>query len=141
MKIKHLLLYFSFFVLETVVAFILLLFWESVTKPSITFGNQIFEASIVILINLWRLLFYLIPLIIVFLASHKYFNRIKLNKSIVYAIFNVSVFIGLNFFYKFYKNLPTLDFIESLFWITIASIFISPIILGQFPYFRKLMNT
>lgn len=134
-------LYVSLIALETLVAFVLLFVWGLLTNPSNNFDKQIYDASSVVLINLWRLMFYSIPLILIFWFSFKYFNRIEIYKPIVFSIFNVLVFAGLNLLYKLHKGLPTLEFTESLFWVTILSIFLSPIILGQIPYFKRLMES
>lgn len=105
------------------------------------FQNYLFNSiNASIVWSLWRLMFYYIPLIIVFSLLFKYFNCIKIYKPVVFSVFNVLVFVGLNFIYKHHRGLPTLEFTESLFWITIVSIFLSPIILGQMLYFRRLMK-
>lgn len=134
-------LYTCLIALETLVGFVLLFAWGLFNNLSNNFDKQVYDASSVVLINFWRLLFYSIPLILIFWISFKYFNRVEIYKPVVFSIFNALIFAGLNLLYKLHRGLPTLEFTESLFWVTVISIFLSPIILGQIPYFRRLMES
>lgn len=134
---KFVILYVCFLLTETLMSVILSLIYGLFDNGSYVYNS----INVPIGLNLWRLMFYSIPLILIFGISFKYFNRIEVYKPVVFSIFNVLVFAGLNLLYKLHKGLPTLEFTESLFWVTILSIFLSPIILGQIPYFRRLMES
>ncbi len=135
---KFLILYVCFLLIETLMSITLSLIYGIFNR----YGSYLYNSiNVPIGLNLWRLFFYSIPLIILFFILFKYFNRIEIYKPIVFSIFNTLIFAGLNLLYKLHKGLPTLEFTESLFWITVVSIFIAPIILGQIPYFRRLMET
>ncbi len=135
---KLVILYVCFLLIETLMSVILSLIYGLLNKYVSYLYNGV---NVPIGLNLWRLMFYSIPLILIFWVSFKYFNRIEIYKPVVFSIFNVLVFAGLNLLYKLHKGLPTLEFTESLFWITVISIFVAPIILGQIPYFRRLMES
>lgn len=136
---KFVILYVCFLLIETLISVILSLIYGVFNR----YGSYIYNSiNVPIGLNFWRLLFYFIPLAIVFFVLFKYFNRLGISyKPVMFSIFNVLVFAGLNLLYKLHRGLPTLEFTESLFWITIMSIFLSPIILGQIPYFRRLMES
>lgn len=135
---KFVILYVCFLLIETLMSVILSLIYGLFNK----YGSYVYNSvNVPIGLNLWRLLFYSIPLIIIFFVLFKYFNRIEIYKPIVFSIFNVLVFAGLNLLYKLHRGLPTLEFTESIFWITCISIFLSPLILGQIPYFKRLMES
>lgn len=136
---KLIVIYMCIFLTEILISIIVSLGYN--IFDGFYFQNYLFNSiNVSIVWNLWRLMFYYIPLIIVFFILFKYFNCIKIYKPAVFSIFNVLAFVGLNFLYKLHRGLPTLEFTESLFWITIVSIILSPIILGQIPYFRRLME-
>lgn len=134
---KFVILYVFFLLTETLISVILSLIYGLFNKYSSYVFNSV---NVPIGLNLWRLMFYSIPLILIFWFSFKYFNSIKIYKPVVFSIFNVLIFTMLNLLYKLHKGLPTLEFTESLFWITVISIFLSPILLGQIPYLKRLMQ-
>lgn len=139
---KFVILYVCFLLMETIVS-ILLLFTRGIFDQYNTLRAFRFNViNVPIGWNLWRLMFYSIPLAIMFFVLFKYFNRLGISyKFVVFSIFNALIFAGLNLLYKLHRGLPTLEFTESLFWITVISIFLSPIILGQISYFRRLMES
>lgn len=140
---KFVILYVCFLLTETIVNIILMLSfgWTFEDYDSIR-SYYLSCVQYPVGLNLIRLMFYSIPLAILFFVLFKYFNRLGISyKPVAFSIFNVLVFVGLNLLYKLHRGLPTLEFTESLFWITILSIFLSPIILGQIPYFRRLMES
>lgn len=91
--------------------------------------------------NLWRVLFYGLPFLILYFLLFRYFGNIKLYKPLVFSLFNLLVYVGLSVLSRIIwgKNVP-LPPEGILFWVTCISIIISPIILGQIPYFRKIME-
>lgn len=135
---KILVLYVCFLLIETILSVILSLIYGIFNR----YGSYLYNSiNVPIGLNVWRLMFYSIPSIIVFFVFFKYVNRIEIYKPIVFSIFNLLLFTGLNLLYKLHKGLPTLEFTESLFWITILSIFLSPLILGKIPYFKRFMES
>lgn len=91
--------------------------------------------------SIWRACYYGIPFVIIFFLVFKYMNHLDISyKPFLFSIFNVVIFAILNFLYKYF-DLPNLEFTNNLFWITCISIFVSPLILGQISYFKKLMES
>ena len=134
-------LYTCFLLIETLISVILSLIYGIFEKYSSTRYYYYNSVNVPIGLNFWRLLFYSIPLVIAFFVLFKYVSRLGISyKPIQFSIFNVLVFTGLTLLYKLHKGIPSLEFDESLFWITFISIFLTPIILGQIPYFKKLME-
>lgn len=125
-------LYMSLFALETTNSFLMLLFDSLDCK-----GN--FE--VVVLWNLWRGLFYGLPFVLLYFLLFKYVGNIKLYKPLLFSLFNLLIYISLSVFSRIIwgKNIP-LPPDGIMFWITCISIFLSPMILGQVPYFKKLME-
>ena len=91
--------------------------------------------------NLWRVLFYGLPFIILYFLLFKYFVNIKLHKPLLFAFINLSVYVILSVLSRVIwgKNVP-LPPEGIMFWITCISIFLSPLLLGQIPYFKRLME-
>ena len=130
-------LYTVLFGLESIIVFIALTFYNLINDKAVSYNK---ELQFIILMTVWKLLIYYIPLVLIFIFFNKYFIKWDaINKSILFSIFNVIVFIGLNFLYKA-MDLPSFEINEFLFWVTCISITISPVILGQIPYFKKLME-
>lgn len=129
-------LYASLFVIETISCFIIVLFY-------FIFGTFDLKGSFdsAILWNFWRVLFYGIPFIILYFLLFKYVGNIKLYKPLLFSLFNLFVYVSLSVLSRVIwgKNVP-LPPEGLMFWITIISIFLSPIILGQIPYFKRLME-
>jgi hypothetical protein len=72
----------------------------------------------------------------------KYVGNIKLYKPLLFSLFNLVVYVGLSVLSRVIwgKNVP-LPPEGIMFWITCVSIILSPLILGQIPYFKKLMES
>lgn len=126
-------LYTSLFLVEMISSF-LLLFLDS----SNCNGN--FDGAT--LWSFWRILFYGLPFIILYFLVFKYFGNIKLYKPLLFSLFNLSVYIALSVLSRVIwgKNIP-LPPEGIMFWITCISIFLSPLILNQIPYFKRLMES
>lgn len=92
--------------------------------------------------SFWRVLFYGFPLIILYFSLFKYVENMKLYKPLLFSFFNLLVYVGLSVLSRIIwgKNVP-LPPEGMMFWITSISIILSPIILGQIPYFRRLMDS
>jgi len=131
-------LYTMLFLVEATIVFIILMCDNFITDNATSYSK---ELQFIILMSVWKLLIYYIPLIIVFIFLHRYLNHVGIGyKPLLFSIFNVVIFIGLNFLYKS-LDLPSLEINDFLFWITCMSIIISPVILWQTRYFRKLMES
>jgi hypothetical protein len=90
--------------------------------------------------SIWRACYYGIPFVIIFFLFFKYMNHLDISyKPFLFSIFNAVIFVILNFLYKYF-DLPNLEFTNNLFWITCVAIFVSPLIIGQIPYFRRLIE-
>lgn len=138
---KFLILYFNLFVIEILIVFIVL-----VLIDFFQYGADLFYIKKAIfgvgLMNFWRLLFYGLPFIMLYFLLFKYFESIKLYKPLLFSLFNLLIYVSLSILSRVIwgKNVP-LPPEGIMFWITCISIFISPIILGQIPYFRRLMES
>lgn len=130
-------LYVSLFIIETMCSFLLVLLYYSFDTFDIK-GS--FDSAI--LWNLWKALFYGLPFLILYFLLFRYVGHIKLYKPLLFALFNLSVYVALSVLSRIIwgKNVP-LPPEGTIFWATCISIIISPIILGQMPYFRKLMES
>jgi len=129
-------LYVSLFIIEIIGCFLMVLFYF--TSDSLDFKGS-FDS--VTLWNFWRLLFYGLPLILLYILLFKYVGNSKLYKPLIFSFFNLFVYVALSVLTRIIwgKNIP-LSLEAAMFWITCISIFLSPIVLGQIPYFRKLME-
>lgn len=92
--------------------------------------------------SFWRVLFYGLPFIILYFLLFKYVGNIKLPKSSLFSLFNLTVYVTLSILSRVIwgKNVP-LPPEGIMFWITCISIFLSPLILAQVPYFKRLMES
>jgi uncharacterized membrane protein HdeD (DUF308 family) len=92
--------------------------------------------------NFWRVLFYGVPSIVFYFFLFKYVGNIKLYKPFLFSLFNLFVYVTLSVLSRVIwgENVP-LPPEGIIFWITCISIVLSPIILGQIPYFKKLMES
>ncbi len=140
MIIKTTIIYATLIIFETLTSIFISLIYNLVNSGS--FKHYIFSSiSVPFIWNFWRLLFHYLPLLICFLLLCKFLFRLRLNfKPIIFSTFNVIFFVILNLYYV-NLNLPTLYIHEFFFWIICFSVFISPIILGTIPYFRRLMES
>lgn len=122
-------LYASLFVIEITGSFLLLFLNLSNYK-----GN--FDGAT--LWNFWRVLFYGLPFIILYFLLFKYVGNIKLYKPVLFSLFNLFVYVSLSILSRVIwgKNVP-LPPEGIMFWVTCISIFLSPLILGQIPYFKS----
>jgi hypothetical protein len=132
--INFILLYISLFIIETISSYLILLF---------DFNDPLeFKGSfdVAILWNVWRVYFFGLPFIILYLFLFKYFRNIKLYKPLLFSLFNFSTFVSLCVLSKvIWRNVP-LPPEGSLFWFACISIFSSPLILAKLPFFKKLME-
>ena len=135
--IFFLILYISLFAIEAVISFLVVLLYYSF--ESFDVKGSIDSA---ILWNFWRVLFYGIPFMILYFLLFKYIGNIKLYKPLLFSLFNLFVYVALSVLSRVIwgKNVP-LPPEGTMFWVTSVAIFFSPLILGQIPYFRKLMES
>ena len=134
------LLYFSLFIFEILITFTTLMAIDFL-QYSVDFfyiKKALFGVG---LMSFWRVLFYGLPFIILYFLLFKYLRNIKLYKPLIFSLFNLSVYILLSILSKIIwgKNVP-LSPEGMMFWITCISMFLSPIILGKIPYFKRLMK-
>jgi len=126
------LVYASLFLLEVAISFIVLL-------VSSIFNSINYKANFdgVVLWNLWRVLFYGLPLIIIFFLLFKYISLLKIDyKPILFSFFNLTIYILVSFLSQsIWKNTP-LPLEGTMFKVTSIAIFLAPLILGLIPYFR-----
>jgi len=92
--------------------------------------------------SFWRVLFYGLPFIILYFLLFKYVGNIKLYKPLLFSLFNLVVYVALSIVTRVMwgKNVP-LPPDGIMFWITCISIILSPLILVQITYFKKLMES
>lgn len=90
--------------------------------------------------NFWRILFYGLPFLVLYFIFFKYVRNIKLHKPLLFSFFNLFLYATLSAVSRaiWGKNVP-LPPEGLMFWVTCISIFLSPLIIGQIPYFKKLI--
>ncbi len=138
--VSFLILYFSLFIVEILIAFTTL-----VTIDFFQYGADFFYIKKALfgvgLMSFWRILFYGIPFIILYFLLFKYVENIKVYKPLLFSLFNSLVYISLSILSRVIwgKNVP-LPPEGVMFWITCISIFLSPLILGQISYFKRVMR-
>jgi hypothetical protein len=93
-----------------------------------------------VLWNYWRVLFFGLPFLILYFLLFKYVGSIKLYKPLLFSSFNLLVYVGLSISMTLVwgKNVPLPP--EGMFWVTCVAIFLSPLILGQILYYKKIMG-
>lgn len=134
-------LYIGLFVVEILIAFISL-----VLVALFQYGFDLFFIEgawrSIGLWSFWRVLFYGLPFIILYFILFKYCRNIKLYKPLLFSLFNLSVYVVLSVLsiVIWGKNVP-LPPEGIMFWVGIISIFLAPLILGQIPYFKRLMES
>ncbi|TAF43053.1 MAG: hypothetical protein EAZ64_09625 [Sphingobacteriales bacterium] len=129
-----LILYFFFFLIESIVGCLILWFYLSDSD-----FRGCFRA--IAMWDLWRLMFYGLPFIILYFLLFKYVGNIKLFKPLLFSLFNLIVYVGLSVLSKnIWGNVP-LPPEGVMFWIACVVITLSPLILGQIPYFKELMES
>lgn len=126
-------LYASLFIVEIIGSFLMLFFNSSNFRAN-------FDG--VILWNFWRVLFYGLPFIILYFLLFKYIGNIKLYRPLLFSLFNLLLYVSLSLLARIIwgNNVP-LPPEGIMFWVTCVSIFLSPIILGQISYFKRLMES
>lgn len=133
-------LYISIFLLEVVLCFFLILLFDGFSLKDLNFylNRAWYGAG---LWNFWRVLFYGIPFIILYFLLFRFIIKTKLYKPLLFSFFNLFVYVCLSVFTRVVwgKNVP-LPPEGIMFWIACVVIFLSPLILGQFSYFKKLME-
>ena len=137
--VSFLTLYFVMFLIEIAFIFIGLILFDS---SKIDFFNIRRAWLGSAQWNFWRVLFYGLPFILLYFLLFKYIGNIKLYKPLLFSLFNLFVYVALSVLSRVIwgKNVP-LPPEGILFWITCISIFLSPLILGQIPYFKRLMES
>lgn len=133
---RFIILYISLFTIETIGCF-LMIFLYSIPEPHF---KGCFDVTT--LWNFWRVLFYGMPFIILYFIFFKYIANIQLYKPLLFSLFNLFVYVCLSVLTRVVwgKNIP-LPPEGIMFWITCLAIFLSPLILGQVSYFKKLMES
>lgn len=137
--LKFLKLYIVLFLLEIFFVFIMILLFDSSTIDYSSIRRARLGSG---LWNYWRLLFYSVPLVVIFFTVFKYMFFLKIKyKPVIFSFFNVLVYVLLSILSRVIwgENIP-LPPEGMMFWITCISIFLSPLILGKIPYFKRLME-
>lgn len=134
--VNFIILYISLFIIETIISFLLVFLYFIVDSLDVK-GS--FDSAT--LWNFWRVLFYGLPFAILYFILFKYFGNIKLYKPLLYSLFNLFIYVSLSALTRIIwgKNVP-LSMETMMFYVTCLAIFLTPLILGQIPYFRKLME-
>ena len=137
--VSFLTLYFVMFLIEVAFIFIGLILLDS---SEIDFFNITRAWLGSAQWNFWRILFYGLPFILLYFLLFKYIGNIKLYKPLLFSLFNLFVYVALSVLSRVIwgKNVP-LPPEGIMFWITCISIFLSPLNLGQIPYFKRLMES
>lgn len=135
--VNFVVLYVSLFVIETIGCFLIVLF--CFIFDSLDFKGSFDSAT---LWSFWRVLFYGLPFLVLYFLLFKYVGNIKLYKPFLFSLFNLLVYVTLSVLSRVIwgKNVP-LPPEGMMFWIACVVIFLSPLILGQIPYFKKLMES
>lgn len=134
-------LYISLFILEILIIFILLVL---VALFQYRFDFFFIKGAChdTGLWNFWRILFYGIPFLVLYFLFFKYTGNFKLYKPLLFSLFNLFVYVTLSVLSSVIwgKNIP-LPPEGIMFWVTCISIFLSPFLLGQVAYFKRLMES
>ncbi|MRM83914.1 hypothetical protein D1003_08825 [Riemerella anatipestifer] len=133
---KVLILYISLFIVEITSSFFLVFFYCSFEE-----FNLKGSFSVTILWNVWRVLFYGVPFIILYFLLFKHIRNINIYKPLSFSLFNLFVYVDLSILTRVIwgKNIPLLPE-GTMFYVTCIATFISPLVLGQIPYFKKLIE-
>ncbi len=136
--VNFIVLYFSIFIVEIISCFILSYFFSiSIFQTSDLMGSL----NVALLWNVWRLIFFGLPLAFIYLIFFDIIESLKISKSLLLSIINVSTYVALSVLSRLIwgKNIP-LPPEGIMFWISIITIFISPFVLQQISYFKNLIN-
>jgi hypothetical protein len=134
--IGFIVLYLSLFIIETIGCFLMVLFYF--IFDTLDFKGSFDSAT---LWSFWRVLFYGLPFIVLYLLLFRYIKNIKLYKPLLFSLFNLLIYVSLSVLSRVIwgKNVP-LPPEGIMFWVACIAIFLSPLILGQIPYFKKIMK-
>lgn len=137
--LKTLILYAFLFLIEIIFVFIGVLLFDSSKIDLYNIRRAWFDS---VFENYWRVLFYGLPFIVLYFLLFKYFGNIKLYKPLLFSLFNLLIYVSLSVLSRVIwgKNVP-LPPEGIMFWITCIAVFSAPNILGQIPYFKKLMES
>lgn len=135
--INFIILYTSLFIVETIGSFLMILFYF--VSDSLDFKGS-FDSAF--LWNFWRMLFYGLPFLILYFLLFRFVGNIKIYRPLLFSFFNLFIYVGLSVLTRIIwgKNAP-LSIVVMMFWVSCIAIFISPLILGQIPYFKKIMES
>ena len=135
--LRFIILYSSLFIFETIGCFLMVLFYF--IFDSLDFKGS-FDAAA--LWGFWRIFFFGLPFIILYFLLFRYFENIKLYKPLSFSLFNLFIYVVLSVLSRVIwgKNIP-LPPEGIMFWVSCVAIFLSPLILGQVNYFKKLMDS
>lgn len=124
-------LFFAIFILENIICFILL---------NIYYYNNLDIkgcSDVTILYNVWRLYFFGIPTLLLFIIIlYKKFDI----KPLFISIMNSLFFIVLTIITELLLNNFPIDFSREIFWITSLAIFTSPLILFKIKFAKKKLE-
>ncbi len=130
-------LYVGLFLLEVIFVFIQVFLFDSSIMDIYNIRRAWLGS---VLWNFWRVLFFGLPFLILYFLLFKYVGSIKLYKPLLFSSFNLLVYVGLSISMTLVwgKNVPLPP--EGMFWVTCVAIFLSPLILGQILYYKKIMG-
>jgi hypothetical protein len=125
-------LYLSIFITEFIISFIIIFFYSLDFKGSF---------DVVALWSVWRVLFYGLPFLFIYLYFFAYIMKVKIYKPFLFSFFNFFVYVLLSVLARIVLGENILLPPEAkMFWITCISIFLAPVVLGSVPYFKRLMS-
>lgn len=95
----------------------------------------------VMLWNFWRVIFFGWFYIILYFLLFRNIKSFGFNRPVILSIYNLIIYIVLSYLAEriWGRNVP-LSTQALMFWVTSISVFISPIILGQIAYTKRLMK-
>ena len=116
--INFIILYVSLFVVETMSSFFTVLLYF--ISDSLDFKGSFDSAT---LWNFWRVLFFGLPFIILYILLFKHVGNIKLYKPLLFSLFNLLVYVSLSILSRVIwgKNVP-LPPEGIMFWVTCIAI-------------------
>jgi len=136
----------TYSILLTIETFVLIvlsllcnLFWDYEASESYFFNSL----NVPLVFNLWRFIYYSIPLIILYFTFFRFVERKnKISAYLKYSIFNSLAYLALTLLFKLHKGIPSLEFKDQLFWVMLISIFLSPFVLFKIrsPRLISLLN-
>jgi hypothetical protein len=125
-------LHFALFVTEVLVSIFIL----SLVESSFLIG-----AEGALLWNLWRLIFFGLPFLLMYALIFKYLAIIRINKVLIMGIFNLCIYILFSIVYNFiWEGNALLPPHGLMFRITSISVLISPFIIDFIPFFKRIIS-